>query len=183
MHDISCLIQRQCIITYVDQVPSPQLSIFITTHDARFFVSKTGATPIRRVCVPRKRIQELPRRRVEQPHVRVEGGNEERRRVCRRDDRRDGLCEKKNRERANRERGEKRTSNEICAELAHAEVVRADVAVHGTGDDGGRVDVEGLHGIAGILEYLDRRTGLGPRLGEGRMGKEGGAPRTVCPTA
>lgn len=90
-HDISCLIQRQHTTTYVDQVPSPHLSVFITTYDARFFVPETGTTPVGRVCMPRKRIQELPRHRIEQPHVRVEGGNQERRRVCRRDDRRDGL--------------------------------------------------------------------------------------------
>lgn len=125
--------------------------------------------------MPRKRIQELPRRRVEQPHVRVEGGNQERRGVCRWDDRGNRLCGREGKcERAKRGRGGHRTSNEICAELALAEVVRADVAVHGTGDDGRRVDVEGLHGIAGILEHLDRRAGLGSRRGEERRGGRGG---------
>ena len=174
-HDISCLIQRQNTITYIDQVPSPHLSVFVTTHDTRFFLPKTGATPIGRVCMPRKRIQELPRRRVEQPHVRVEGGNQERRAVCRWDDRGNRLCGREGKcERAKRGRGGHRTSNEICAEFALAEVVRADVAVHGTSDDGRRVDVEGLHGIAGILEHLDRRAGLGSRRGEERRGGRGG---------
>lgn len=57
------------IATYVDQVPGPHLSVFITTHDACFFVPETGTTLVGRVCMPRKRIQKLARRCVEQPHV------------------------------------------------------------------------------------------------------------------
>ena len=112
--------------------------------------------------MPRKCIQELPCQCVEQPHVRVKSSNQERRRICRWNDRGDGFCATNDKQSAARGKRE-RTSDKVCAELAFAEVVRADVAVHGTGSNARRADVDGLHGIAGLFEHLDRRTGLGSR--------------------
>ena len=53
-----------------------------------------------------------------------------------------------------------RTTDEVAPELAHAEVVRADVAVHGAGEDVCGPDVQCLYCIARFVEDLDGLTVL-----------------------
>ena len=53
-----------------------------------------------------------------------------------------------------------RTTDVVAPELAHAEVVRADVAVHGTSEDVCGPDVQCLYCVARFVEDLDGLTVL-----------------------